>query len=510
MSAGASRDEENDFLGERTDLSVEQRAVRGAPWVAAAAWINRILLASVIVVLARKLAPEQLGVLAVALLLTNLLMILNDLGFGYALIYQRYDVRPAAETAFLLSLVVGTVLAAGLFLLAPWISRFFHTPDAENIIRVYAGMIVIDAATSAPISLLSRNLAFSRRFVVEAIPSIVGGILTITLALTGGGVWSLPAGDGVRYVLAFVLAIAVLPVRFWPHWHGDMAAKMWRYARASMLAVALDFALLNVDYAIVARLLGPAQLGYYSLAFRFAILPFYMVTMVVIGVAWPSFARLMPDMGKVRQAFRSSVRLTCATVFFVGGCLVALAPYLEVLGARWAPAVDVARFLGVYVCLRTLAYLIGAVFQAVGRPGVNAALRAVWLALLVGLIATIGRRGIVTVGAIQVLVAAVLTLAYLAVGRSLAGIDPMGFLGDTIRPALAAVIAGLVVTSVRASVGGWLADPTSVWGALVLTALFAATYGTILLARAPSLVRDLRSLKRVARGTPAAAADAGV
>jgi len=491
-------------VGERPEtnapVGVGLRAARGAPWLAAAAWVNRAALAFVLLALASSLSVREFGLVSVALFMSNLLMVLKDVGFAPALIYQRDRVREAAETVLFVTITGGALLGVALFVSASLISSFFRVPDAADVLRAYGGMVALNAVSVGPLALLSRSFSFRRRFVVESIPAVVGSALTIVLVLFGVGVWSLVIGDAVRYALVVVLALTLVEERLLPRWHRDVAGELWRYARAASVAAGIDFALLNVDYALVARLLGPVALGYYALAFRVSILPFYLVTMVAIGASWPAFARLMPDVGRVLSAFRATVRVTSAFTFLIAGGIVTLAPSLQILGARWEPAVATAQLLAVFVCLRSGAYLIEALFQAAGRPGINAVLRGAWTIALALLIVVIGREGIVVVGAAQVGVATALVLAHLFVGRRLVGLDVGGFLDDFGRPAVVAVVSGLVVVGVRMAFGGWIGDPTSWLSVVVLALVFSAAFVAVLRLIAPSTVADAGSVVAAFRG----------
>lgn len=468
-------------------------------WVAAESWVNRLMVVAVLVVLARELGPKDFGLITVAAFASNVLMVLNDLGFADALVFQRERGREAAETSMLVCVVAGVVLGAGLFVAAPLISDFFRAPGSVNLVRAYSLMVACNAAYTTPKAMLTRDLAFRRRFIPEALPALVGGILTIGLAFGGVGVWSIVIGDGTRAVLSLVLAFVVLPERFGMRWHADIAQELWQYARASLTGSVLDFGLQNVDYLIVGHVLGPVALGLYNLAFRVAILPFVAVGYVVAGVAFPAYARLFPDMARVRAAFRSSVRLACGGTFLLAGALITLAPSLQVLGTKWGPAVTTARLLGVYVCGRTAAHMVTPMFQAIGRPAANAGLRLVWLVALAALLATAGRRGIATVGIIQASVAGAMVVLHVAVAKRLVDIDIGEYAFDVARPALAAAGAAAITLLARAAGGDALRDPHS-WLALVaLGGVFVAAYYTALALLTRSTTAGLREL-RVALG----------
>jgi O-antigen/teichoic acid export membrane protein len=473
---------------------LDRRAARGTLWVGLGSWVNRLVLIAVLGVLATRLSPREFGILSIAGLCSNALTILGSAGLADALIYQRERVDEAARTALTLAGMLGLLIGGALVAAAPSVASFFRVPGATAIILAYGLMLPLDVIKQVPFAMLTRELAFNRRFVPEVLPRIVAGCVTIALALGGVGVWSFVVGDAIASGLSLLLCFAVLPERFGFSWNTELALGLWRYGKHIVSSQGFDFALQNIDYILVGRLLGPVALGFYSLAFRIAILPFLTVTYVIAGVSFPYFARLAPDWDRIRGAFRSIFGVAMATVCLFGGGVVALAPSLEVLGARWAPSVPAARALGVYVCLRSAAHLIHALLTAVGRPGVDAALRGVWFVLLGVLIATVGRRGIVTVAVLQAGVAAVLLGGYIAAASRLVSVSAPRLLLDLGRQAVVVAAATLAVAGLR-TLGGIWADDSS-WGTLLLLgSVFVVTYTAVTLLLLPGIAADLRKVR---------------
>jgi hypothetical protein len=160
-----------------------------------------------------------------------------------------------------------------------------------------------------------------------------------------------------------------------------------------------------------------------------------------------------------------------------------LAPSLQLLGTRWDPSVTTARWLGVYVCLRPSTYLVTPLLSAVGRPGVDAPLRGAWLGMLAGLIATVGRQGIATVGAIQAAVAMALLVGYVVAAARLTAVAPAALVADLTRQLAVAALAG----------GAVLAS----WPTLVLLGtVFTAVNAEAAALPSPKVATDLRRLRR--------------
>jgi PST family polysaccharide transporter len=475
-------------------MSLGRRAARGAFWVAAGSWVNRLMLLVVLAVLARRLSPREFGVLSVLGLARNSLVIFGGFGFADAVVYHRDRIRAAAATAFTATTVLGVLLGLVLVPAAPVVAAFFHVPEATGPIRAYALVIAASTAGRIPLAMLTRDLAFSRRFVPEGVGSVAGGLVTVGAALAGSGVWAVVVGDLVRELLVLVLAVAVLPDRFGFGWDREAALTAWRYARHALTSELFEFGLQNVDYVLVGRLLGPTALGLYTLAFRIAILPFLTVTYVVGGVSFPFFARAAADLARVRDAFRSTFNLGMAVTALLSGGLVFLAPSLQVLGSKWAPAVPVARALAVYVLLRSAAHLMTPLLAGTGHPGADAALRACWFALLAVAVAGVAAAGITAVALAQVVVAATMLVAYTEVARRLVGVRPGAVAATLARLAVAVALAGIAVLGLRLLDGVWAADES--WTTLLLLGTgFVLAYAMAAWLLIPEVVADARRLR---------------
>ncbi|MBJ7594373.1 MAG: oligosaccharide flippase family protein [Candidatus Dormibacteraeota bacterium] len=474
-----------------------RRAARGTVWTAAATWLNRLFVLVVVLVLARNLDARQFGVLGVATLAANVALQLNEGGMIDALIWWpgRQD-RDAAETTLLSLMVLGAVLGGLLVALAPAIATVFSAPDALPLLRVYGIVIFVDATGSAYIGMLTRELDFRRRFFPDVLPSVCGSLLTVGLALGGVGIWSLVIGDLVTGILRMLVGFVVVGRHTVPRWHAALAAKLMRFGRAALASTFLEFALQNIDYALVALLLGPVALGLYTIAFRVAILPFLVVTWVIAGVAFPLYARVINDRPAVQRVLELTMRVCGSLVVLMGVGVATLAPSLELLGQRWAPSVPVARWLGIYICIRSAAFTASSLLRVV-NPRVNALLKGAWVVLLAVLIATVGRNGITTVGAIQVVVAIPLLAAYLLLVRRLAGVSIWPVILDMARIAFAAAVAAAATLALRHAVAP-LADPTSLGALVVLGIVFCATYALALALILPGVASDVRGLRELA------------
>lgn len=476
--------------------SDEGRAARGALWFATNGIVVKGAQTLVLLTLAATLAPSALGLVALGTLVVNVSAILGNLGTSGALVYWRGDVRAAARTAVTIGLVSASAMTLLLWFTAPALATALRAEDGgAAVIRGLVVTLPALAVAAVTQELLRRELRFLRRIVPEATGAVVGAVVAIVLATQGLGVMSLVAGQVVQGVLTLLLAWVVHPPVL-PGWDPASARGLLSYGAPFAGANLLEVLQLNVDYLLVARVLGAVALGQYSLGFRIAYMPYVLLVLVVTGAAFPYLCRRRGE--SVGHA--AEMVLTVLTALLAPLCVLsALAPeQLMLLGTKWADAVSVLAAMALFSWVLGLTQAIQVALNASGLPGVAMRLRLMHLAGLSVALLVVVRSGVVAVAWTQTVVTtATAVVAVLVATRLVAGFDPVRWLRSLWPVALAsgvAVLALLVVDAVGDGLG--LAEVSVVRTVLLGLAVLTTYAATLWITRSTqvraawSVVRD--------------------
>ena len=437
-----------------------RRTARGALWLGTSSLVVKTSQTLVLLTLAALLAPSALGLVALGTLVANISAILANLGTANALVYWRGDVQRAARTSVTIALVGGGVLAALLWLIAPWLAATFRAEDGgAAVIRGLTVVLPCVAVAAVTGELLRRELRFARRVVPDIVASVVGAVVAVVLAATGYGVMSLVVGQIIQGVLTMLLAWVVHPPVL-PGWSSEDARALLSYGGPLSAASLLEIVQLNLDYLFVSRVLGALALGYYSLAFRLAYLPYLMIVIVITGAAFPSLCRRRgTELGRAAERVAATT-LTLVVPLALG--LVLLRDHLLLLGDKWEPAVPVVAWLAAYGVLLSVGQVVQVTLNASGRPALSLCLRMSHLVgLLVALPVAVG-HGIVAVAVAQVVVVSlVATFALVLAARTVAGLSLLRLAGRLRAPlggAIAMTVTVLVLQALRPADPGSLVD----------------------------------------------------
>ena len=487
--------------------SLREQAARAALWSSIQTWGTQVLSTVVFLVLARLLAPQDFGLVALAGVVMALVQLFADQGFGQAIIQRRELDRRHLDTAFWISFGFSIVLAGIVNAVAGPVADLFGQPRLENVLRVLSIAFPLVGLTSVQEALFRRNLLFRTLAIRSLVAAGAGGAVGITLAVLGYGVWSLVAqllaARGAEIVVLWSattwkprLSVSVA------HFH-----ELFSFGIAVVGTNLLNFLNRRLDDLLIGYFLGPVALGYYSVGYRVLRIVTNLLTVTISQVALPAFSRLQLDRARMVRAFYTATEMTSLVSFPAFVALAVLAPDIVpvLFGDRWDAAVPVMQVLAFIGILHSIYFFNDALITAVGKPYWVLGLTAANATANVPAFAVSVRWGIVWVAAAYVIRGYLLSPLPLLAIRRLIGID----LGEYVRryraPVAASVLMGGIMLGVRQLVSGQAI--TIVIAASVGLFVYAVALRALdrrLFRRATALVREALMGRAHARAIDAA------
>ncbi len=459
------------------------------------------------IVAARLLDPADFGLFTLALLVVNLFDYMKDLGVGAALVQSPGEWERLAPTGLTLSAVFGVVAGVSLAVFAPFGAHVVHQPGLTPLIRVLAIGLTISAFSAIPAARLRRDLDFRQRIWPEFLGSAVKAVLTIVLAATGHGVWSLVYGQLAGTVLTTILYWVVARTRVAFGFDRRQARNLIRYGSALTGVALLSFAMFNMDYLFIGMRRGDEQLGLYTLAYRLPDLLVLALCNVISEVLFSSLSRLQDARERLSEHFLEVMAVTMALSAPISVALATVAPAVidTLYGPQYAGAAPVLVVLSVYGLLFSVSWHAGDVFKAIGRPTLLLGTGSARLVLMVGPVWWAAGHSIVMVALMLVAVECALFAVNTLLLRTVGGISPGQLWNAVGRPLPAAVGMGVVML-VIAHLMAELPSPAVLFVALAAGLL---TYVLGLQLSAPALFEAGLSVVRAVRGRRATDPDGG-
>ena len=476
--------------------TLRQQVVSGIGWKIATQVVVQTTRIVVGIALARLLVPRDFGLASMALLFVGVTSVFTDLSLGQALIARRTITENDRSTAFWTTLAAGAACAGGGVAAAPLVADFFSTPAVAPLFAVTSILFLITSFSSTQIALLTREMQFRSLQLREMAGAVAGGVVGVGLALGGLGAWALIVQALTAEGVSLVLVWRFSPWRPRATYSTESLRRLGSFAGKTSGARLLGYVNLNADNFLIARFLGAAPLGVYSVAYNVMFAPLARLATPIQQVLFPAFALIAGDTPRAGAAWLRGNRIVAAISVpaFVGLAVVAPDFVPVVLGHRWHKAIPVLQLLCIAGLSQSLQSLNHSILQALDRAGVLLAFMIFSATITVSSFAIGLHWGVVGVAAgFAAARTAVLPVFTTIVCRA-ARIRVLAFVGS-IRPVLE-VSAAMGVLAYALRLGLHDAGLAAGFRLAAVVAAGAAVYVALLVWREPDLVAEVRTLVR--------------
>jgi O-antigen/teichoic acid export membrane protein len=314
------------------------------------------------------LGPKAIGLYGIVATTALTLVALKRVGIDEAFVQQSEEGQEEEfQRAFTLELMLALAFSLAIVAAAPIVTAAYGE-DRLLALTLAVSYLPVAFALQSPSWIFFRRMDFLRTRILQFIVPAVAFAVTVPLAASGVGVWSLVIGPFVANATGAMAAIAVSPyrlrLRFDARARRRYFAFSWPiFATAASLLVIQQGQLLAFDLDG-----GLAAAGYITLAFtltRYADRADQIITTTI----YPAICVVRDQLHTLEEIFVKSNRVTMMWAFPFGAGFVLFAPDLVsiVLGHKWDPAIVLLQGLGAAAGLQQLGYNWFSFYRARGR-----------------------------------------------------------------------------------------------------------------------------------------------
>ncbi|MBN1761450.1 MAG: lipopolysaccharide biosynthesis protein [Chitinispirillaceae bacterium] len=279
------------------------RAARSGGAMFAAKGIRFFFIMLVNLILINLLVPADFGMVRYVLLVVGIANLLNEMGLTTAIVQRERLERESLWSLAVICTAWGWFLYGVLFFLAAPLARFFGEPHLVALLRVGALMIPIAGISAVHRAWMRRTMQFGRLALIEMSAAVLSAVVSVTMAISGFGVWSIVAGYLVfeGCISGVLLVICRVPVASLQSWM--VLRPLLLFGMAIIVARMVDYALGNAPFILIGKVIGKEGLGLFSVAHDLAIFPQMTLNAVLSQVMLSAFSRIRSDEEKTATAF---------------------------------------------------------------------------------------------------------------------------------------------------------------------------------------------------------------
>lgn len=349
--------------------NLKDKTIAGMSWSALDNIANQGITFLVSLELARLLSPAEYGLIGMITIFISISNTIVDSGFSNSLIRKHTVTDEDYSTTFTFNLVLSVVMYALLYLCSPSIASFFHQKQLVALTRVLGVVVIINSIAIVQRTKLFRNIDFKRQANISVTSSIISGIVGITMALCGFGVWSLVAQQISRQ-----LANAVglwISANWVPSLYFSKISfnYQFNFGWKLLLSQIISTIWTEANNIVIGRCYSSEALGQYSRAHHFSGLFSTNMTSIIQRVSFPVLSSIKEDVRRLKENYKKIIK-TSMFVSFVGMLSLAACskPLIYVLiGEKWEVA---THFLPI-LCFNFMLYPVRAIntnmLQVVGK-----------------------------------------------------------------------------------------------------------------------------------------------
>ena len=330
--------------------------IKGISWIGALRVSTRLLTVVRTALLARILAPHDFGLFGITTIVLSLLEAITETGVNIVLIQEKQNIDKYINSAWIVSIIRGAIIALLIIAFSPIISAFFNSSESLNLLLLISLVPFIRGFINPSVVKFQKDLRFNLEFIYSFLSFFVFFATAIIIALI--------TKDTISLILAliasalFEVLASNIFVKPSPRIELRKEYLLKLVHRGKWLTVTgiASYLYQSIDNIAIGRILGTSSLGLYDVLYKISLLPLTEITDVVGKATFPVYIKMNGDLARLRRAYLRSVALIFVLSAGVGLFLFLFSEIiiLFVLGEKWLAGAPVLKVLSVLGVLRAL------------------------------------------------------------------------------------------------------------------------------------------------------------
>jgi len=353
--------------------NLKERCKSASLWVVSGAVANQAMRMLRILIVTWLLAPEQMALWFLFMVIFALLQELSDTGVRHALIQNPRGLEAKfLHNAWLLNLIRNLLLMVVLYVAAPFIATFFsgNTVELVQILRLGCLILLFDGFSSVSLTVLRKQLAFKNITLATIIANIIGLITAVVFT------WKMNSVKGIVIGEIFYAA-SLCGLSYWVHpyrpritWNTDTVRELLGYGLMIYIVSLVDAFGMRLDILILGHLdqSGGVMVGVYGLGMVAIMAPSMVISHLTITVGFPALSLIQKDRAKLKMAVTEITKITLLIAIPIYVSLFIMAPdIVRLLPEKYHQTGNVLRWLSIFGFSVVFLRLFSPVLYAVKR-----------------------------------------------------------------------------------------------------------------------------------------------
>ena len=302
------------------------------------------------IILARLIAPEYYGKIALITVFTAILQVFVDSGLGNALIQKKDADDLDFSTVFFTNIAFCIVLYGLLFIAAPFIAKFYSDEQFTILVRVLGLTLVISGVKNVLQAYVAKNMIFKKFFFATLLGTIVSAIVGVCLAYKGFGVWALITQQLTNlFIDTFVLWI-IVPWKPALQFSFERLKQLFSFGWKLLLSAIITTIYSKLRQLIIGKKYTSTDLAYYNKAEVFPNIIVANIDTSLNSVLFSAMASSQDNVDIVKSMARRTLKVSTYIMspLMIGLAVTAPSVIKLLLTDKWLFCVPYLRVFCIY------------------------------------------------------------------------------------------------------------------------------------------------------------------
>ena len=319
--------------------------------------------------LARLLEPAEFGLIAMVMVIITMAQIFTDIGLGGALIQRRRTLPIHYSSVFYFNLAIASLLSIITYFSASAIGDFYHNTELIPLAKVMSVSFIIGALASVQNVKLRKELKIELMTKTNLLTSFISGIVGISLAFSGAGVWSLVVQNLLQGILYNILIWSRTDWKPSLQFSFKALLHLWGFGFRMFLTGLIDKIFTQFDIMIIGKLFDATSLGFYQRAKSLNLFVIRYTSDSLMSILFPVLSNIQNNLPRFRKVVIKVYGLISFITFLLLGGLYLISEELIVFlfGEKWLPSVHIFQILALSGFVRPMGAVLMNILTSRGK-----------------------------------------------------------------------------------------------------------------------------------------------
>lgn len=353
--------------------------VNNVLWESIGRFSSLIIQFLVTLLMARKLAPSDFGIIGLLNVFVLLGRILLDSGFSQALIQKKEASNIDLSSVFYFNLFIGCFLYVLLYILSPYIAFFYGEPSLTRYARILFLVIPINSLGLIQNVIIQKKLEFKKSTYASVSGALISGVAGVIAVYHDWGVMALVLQLMLMHILTTLLF--VVQERWLPMMKFSLTSikSLFSFSVNLLFTSLLTVLFNNIFTVIIGKFYSFKEVGFYNQAKKFEDVSSAALTEVILKVSFPTLVNYKDNLLSLKETYKKIIVMTIFVLVPLMCWLICVAEslFIFLLTEKWLPAVPYFTLLCVYGLTFPLHQININIFKVLGNSK-----KILWIELL--------------------------------------------------------------------------------------------------------------------------------